>query len=69
MNEKKQLLSPVYKRRFHIQGYDIYTDQEIYNHKYGIRFAYLGCGILGRITKLNTTIEKYRGKIRSTRRA
>jgi len=46
MNKQKQLLSPVYKRRFHIQGYDIYTDQEIYNYKHGIRFAYLGCGAL-----------------------
>lgn len=44
MSEQKQLLTPVYKRRYHIQGYDIYTDQEIYNYKHGIRFAYLGCG-------------------------
>jgi len=36
-------ISPVCKKRLQVQGYDKYTDNELNDFKYGIRFAYAMC--------------------------
>ena len=36
-------LSTVRKKRLHVQGYEIYSDKELNEYKYGIRFAYALC--------------------------
>jgi hypothetical protein len=43
MNKVKGLISARCRIRLHVQGYDKYTDNELYDFKYGIRFAYAGC--------------------------
>ena len=43
MVTKNKIISSACKNRLHIQGYDNYSDKELNDHKYGIRFAYTGC--------------------------
>lgn len=46
MNEKNSILSPTTKRRLIVQGYNCYSDKELNDYKYGIRFAYYLCDSL-----------------------
>lgn len=46
MDEKNSTLSPITKRRLIIQGYNCYSDKELNDYKYGIRFAYYLCDLL-----------------------
>ena len=46
MNEKNIILSPTTKRRLMVQGYNCYSDKELNDYKYGIRFAYYLCDSL-----------------------
>jgi hypothetical protein len=43
MNDKTELISATCKRRLHVQGYQNYSDKELNDYKYGIRFAYGLC--------------------------
>ena len=43
MENNDQLISATCKRRLHVQGYQKYSDQELNEYKYGIRFAYALC--------------------------
>ena len=38
-----QTISPACRRRLHVQGYDKFSDSELNEFKYGIRFAYALC--------------------------
>ena len=40
------IISPIRRKRFQIQGYDRYTDSELYDYRLGLRFAYFLCGSL-----------------------
>lgn len=46
MNEEINILSPITKKRLGVQGYSCYSDKEINDYKYGIRFAYYLCDSL-----------------------
>ncbi len=46
MNSQPQLISATCKRRLQVQGYLNYSDKELNDYKYGIRFAYYMCGSL-----------------------
>ena len=46
MDEKNSILSPTTKRRLIVQGYNCYSDKELNDYKYGIRFAYYLCDSL-----------------------
>ena len=46
MDEKKPIISPTTKRRLIVQGYYCYSDKELNDYKYGIRFAYYSCDLL-----------------------
>lgn len=46
MRKNNNIISAVCKRRLHIQGYQNYSDNELNNFKYGIRFAYATCAAL-----------------------
>jgi hypothetical protein len=46
MNNQTQLISRTCKRRLQVQGYQNYSDKELNDYKYGIRFAYYLCGSL-----------------------
>ena len=46
MDEKNSILSPTTKRRLIVQGYNCYSDKELNDYKYGIRFAYYLCDLL-----------------------
>lgn len=39
-------MNPFTRRQLNIQGYSQYSDEDLEQYKYGIRFAYLGCGLL-----------------------
>ena len=43
MNTETSFISSACRKRLHAQGYDTYTDKELSNYKFGIRFAYAGC--------------------------
>ena len=43
MDNKAQFISATCKRRLQVQGYQNYSDRELNDYKYGIRFAYLLC--------------------------
>ena len=43
MDKKILIISPTCKRRLIIQGYQDYSDKELNDYKYGIRFAYALC--------------------------
>lgn len=43
MNTKTHVISATCKRRLHVQGYQNYSDKELNDYKYGIRFAYALC--------------------------
>jgi hypothetical protein len=46
MENSLQIISPTCKRRLQIQGYQNYSDKELNDYKYGIRFAYILCTTL-----------------------
>jgi hypothetical protein len=46
MESKTKIISPVCKRRLYVQGYQGYSDKELNEYKYGIRFAYILCATL-----------------------
>lgn len=46
MEKANSTLSPVCKKRLYIQGYQNYSDKELNDYKYGIRFAYALCTTL-----------------------
>lgn len=43
MDTGVKLISSTCRKRLHIQGYDNFSDKELNDYKYGIRFAYVGC--------------------------
>ena len=57
MDEKNSILSPTTKRRLIVQGYNCYSDKELNDYKYGIRFAYYLCGALVLVGLLLTNME------------
>lgn len=42
----KKSISTVTRKRLEIQGFEGYSEKELSQHKTGIRFAYLGCGMI-----------------------
>jgi Domain of unknown function (DUF4395) len=46
MDEKNSMLSPTTKKRLMVQGYNCYSDAELSQHQFGIRFAYYLCDSL-----------------------
>lgn len=56
MNDQTQFISPTCKRRLHVQGYQNYSDKELFDHKYGIRFAYALCITLVALGLIFTSI-------------
>ena len=46
MNTKQQTVSATCRRRLEIQGYLNFTDSELSEHRFGIRFAYWICTLL-----------------------
>ena len=46
MEKANSTISPVFKKRLYIQGYQNYSDKELNDYKYGIRFAYALCTTL-----------------------
>jgi hypothetical protein len=49
MNTKIQFISATCRRRLHVQGYQNFSDKELNDYKYGIRFAYGLCITLAAI--------------------
>ena len=49
MENKDSILSAVCRKRLYIQGYQDYSDKELKDYKYGIRFAYALCTTLAAI--------------------
>lgn len=43
MDTGVKLISSTSRKRLHIQGYDNFSDKELLDYKFGIRFAYVGC--------------------------
>ncbi|MFZ6010366.1 MAG: DUF4395 family protein [Bacteroidota bacterium] len=43
MNTGASFISSACRKRLHAQGYDNFSDKELSDFKYGIRFAYAGC--------------------------
>lgn len=41
--ETTSSISPSCRRRLHVQGYERFSDKELNDYKFGIRFAYAGC--------------------------
>lgn len=46
MDKINSILSSTTKRRLKVQGYNCYSDKELNDYKYGIRFAYYLCDSL-----------------------
>jgi hypothetical protein len=46
MENTSQIISPTCKKRLQIQGYENYSDKELNDYKFGIRFAYILCTTL-----------------------
>jgi hypothetical protein len=43
METKASLISPTCRKRLHVQGYENFSDKELNDYKFGIRFAYACC--------------------------
>jgi hypothetical protein len=43
METKASLISPACRKRLHVQGYEKFSDNELNDYKFGIRFAYACC--------------------------
>jgi hypothetical protein len=43
METKASLISPACRKRLHVQGYQNFSDNELNDYKFGIRFAYACC--------------------------
>jgi hypothetical protein len=43
METKASLISPACRKRLHVQGYESFSDKELNDYKFGIRFAYACC--------------------------
>jgi hypothetical protein len=56
MHDKTELISATCKRRLHAQGYQNYSDKELNDYKYGIRFAYGLCITLVALGLIFTSI-------------
>jgi len=46
METQESNIKPVKRKRFEIQGYQCYSNSELHDFKFGIRFAYYLCGYL-----------------------
>lgn len=49
MQKETDILSPARKKRLHIQGYQCYSDVQLNEYKYGIRFAYALCTVMAAV--------------------
>lgn len=49
MQNETDILSPARKKRLHIQGYQCYSDEQLNEYKYGIRFAYALCTVMAAV--------------------
>lgn len=56
MDKKNYVLSQTTKKRFIIQGYNCYSDKELIDYRFGIRFAYYLCDALMIIGLLLTNL-------------
>jgi hypothetical protein len=43
METKASFISPTCRKRLHVQGYENFSDKELNDYKFGIRFAYACC--------------------------
>jgi hypothetical protein len=43
METKASFISPICRKRLHVQGYEHFSDKELDDYKFGIRFAYACC--------------------------
>jgi hypothetical protein len=43
MNTEISFISPACRKRLHVQGYENFSDKELNDYKFGIRFAYACC--------------------------
>jgi hypothetical protein len=43
METKAAFISPTCRKRLHVQGYEHFSDKELNDYKFGIRFAYACC--------------------------
>lgn len=43
---KQCIISPLRRKRFQVQGYDKFSDSELYDYRLGLRLAYFLCGSL-----------------------
>ncbi len=57
MNEQDCIISPTRRKRLEAQGYNGFTDVELNDYKFGIRFAYYSCGSLVVLGLLLTNIK------------
>ncbi|MDZ7647809.1 MAG: hypothetical protein U5K54_11845 [Cytophagales bacterium] len=57
MKNQDSAISPVRRKRFETQGYFGFTDAELNDFKFGIRFAYYLCGSLVIIGLLTTNMK------------
>ena len=46
MNTENQTITPATRKRLQIQGYVNFSDKELSDHRFGIRFAYWACIML-----------------------
>ena len=57
MENQESNIKPQTRKRFEIQGCRGYSDSELHNFKFGIRFAYYLCGSLVILGLLLTNLE------------
>ena len=57
MENQETNINPIRRKRFEIQGYKCYSDSELNDFKFGIRFAYYLCGSLVILGLLLTNLE------------
>ena len=57
METQESNIKPLKRKRFEIQGYQCYSDSELHDFKFGIRFAYYLCGSLVILGLLLTNLE------------
>src|SRR5215212_1690068 len=43
METRASFISPACRKRLHVQGYEKFSDRELNDYKFGIRFAYACC--------------------------
>lgn len=57
MKNHNYIITPVRRKRLEAQGYNGFTDSELNDFKFGIRFAYYICGLLVILGLLLTNLE------------